>query len=162
MLFCLIWNSDLMGSFIFVMPVYLFIVLRDIKNRQTGISLAVKRLRPRLPMQGVWVWSLVRVLRSHMPRDQKHQNMKQKQHYNKFNKDFKNVLSFSVTFDSLHPLDCSPPGSSVHGILQARILDWISISSPRGSSQPWDWARVSCLAGRIFHRWATGDLNGPR
>ena len=71
-----------------------------------------------------------------MPRDQKHQNMKQKQHYNKFNKDFKNVLSCSVTFDSLHPLDCSPPGSSVHGILQARILEWIAISSPGDLPNP--------------------------
>ena len=37
-----------------------------------------------------------------------------------------------------HPMDCSPPGSSAHGILQARILEWVAISSSRGSSQPRD------------------------
>ena len=41
------------------------------------------------------------------------------------------------------PVDCSPPGSSVHGILQARILEWIAISSSRGSSPPRDGTRVS-------------------
>ena len=41
------------------------------------------------------------------------------------------------------PVDCSPPGSSVHGILQARILEWGAISSSRGSSQPWDQTYVS-------------------
>ena len=42
--------------------------------------------------------------------------------------------------------DCSPPGPSVHGILQARILEWIAIPFSRGSSQPRDW--VSCIVGR--------------
>ena len=44
------------------------------------------------------------------------------------------------------PMDCSPPGSSVHGILQARILEWFAMLS-RGSSQPRD---VSCTAGEFF------------
>ena len=42
------------------------------------------------------------------------------------------------------PMDCCPPGPSVHGILQARILDWISISSSRGPSWPSDWTHISC------------------
>jgi len=41
--------------------------------------------------------------------------------------------------------DCSPPGSSVHGILQARILDWVAMPSSRGSSQPSDRTRLSCV-----------------
>ena len=41
------------------------------------------------------------------------------------------------------PMDCSPPGSSVHGILQARILEWVAISSSRGSSRPKDQTPVS-------------------
>ena len=48
---------------------------------------------------------------------------------------------------------CSPPGSSVHGILQARILEWVAISSSRGSSQHRDQTcvyHVSCIAGRFF------------
>ena len=55
------------------------------------------------------------------------------------------------------PVDCSPPGSSVHGILQARILKWVAISFSRGSSQPSDRTRVSCIAGRHFILWATNS-----
>ena len=49
------------------------------------------------------------------------------------------------------PLDCSPPGSSLHGISQARILKWVVISVSRGSSRPRNWTRISCLAGRFFN-----------
>ena len=53
------------------------------------------------------------------------------------------------------PMDCSLPGSSVHGILQARILERVAIPFSRGSSQPRDGAWVSCTASRIFTSWAT-------
>ena len=43
-----------------------------------------------------------------------------------------------------NPLNCSPPGSSVHGIFQARILEWVAIASSRGSSLPWNQTQVSC------------------
>ena len=43
-----------------------------------------------------------------------------------------------------NPLDCSPPGSSLHGILQARILEWVAISFSRGSSVTRDWTGISC------------------
>ena len=46
--------------------------------------------------------------------------------------------------------DCSPPGSSVCGILHARMLEWVAIPFSRGSSRPRDQTRVSCVAGRIF------------
>ena len=46
-----------------------------------------------------------------------------------------------------NPTDCSPPGSSVHGILQARILEWVAIALSRESSQPRDQTQVSCIAG---------------
>ena len=49
-----------------------------------------------------------------------------------------------------NPIDCSPPGSSVHGISQARILEWVAISFSRGSSQPRDRTWVFCIAGRFF------------
>ena len=52
-------------------------------------------------------------------------------------------------------MDCSPPGSSVHGIFQARILEWVAISFSRGSSRPRDWTPVSRMAGRHFNLWAT-------
>ena len=51
------------------------------------------------------------------------------------------------------PMDCSPPGSSDHGNLQARILEWVAMASSRGSSWPRDWTRVSCvscIAGRLY------------
>ena len=51
------------------------------------------------------------------------------------------------------PLDSSPPGSSVHGILQARMLEWVAISSSRGSSWPRSGTHISCvycIAGRLF------------
>ena len=56
-----------------------------------------------------------------------------------------------------HPMDCRPPGSSIHGISQARILEWVAISFFRGSSRPRDWTWVSCIAGRCFNLWATGE-----
>ena len=46
-----------------------------------------------------------------------------------------------------NPMDCSPPGSSVYGISQARILEWIAISSSRGSSQPRDQTCISHISG---------------
>ena len=55
------------------------------------------------------------------------------------------------------PMDCSLPGSSVHGILQARILEWVAISFSRGSSRPRDQTWVSSIAGGIFIIWATRD-----
>ena len=55
------------------------------------------------------------------------------------------------------PVDFSPPGSSVHGILQARILEWVAISFSRGSSWPRDWTQVSHIAGRCFNLWATRE-----
>ena len=53
-------------------------------------------------------------------------------------------------------MDCSSPGSSVHGILQARILGWVAITSSRVSSQARDQTQVSCIAGRYLTVWATG------
>ena len=54
-----------------------------------------------------------------------------------------------------NPVDCSPPGSSIHGILQARILECVAISFSRGSSWPRDRTQVSCITGRCFNLWAT-------
>ena len=66
------------------------------------------------------------------------------------------VLSSSVMSSSCGPMDCSPPGSSVHGIFQARKLEWVAISFSRGSSWPRDRTyifRVSCIAGGFLTRW---------
>ena len=53
-------------------------------------------------------------------------------------------------------MDCSPPDSSVHGILQARILEWVAMPFSRGSSQPRDQTQVSRIAGGFFTICATG------
>ena len=63
---------------------------------------------------------------------------------------------------SCDPIDCSPPASSVHGILQTRILEWVAISFSRGSSQPRDKTWVSCIAGRLFTDWATRNITSYR
>ena len=55
------------------------------------------------------------------------------------------------------PKDGNLPGSEVHGIFQARILEWAAISFSRGSSQPRDRTRVSCIADRSFTIWATRE-----
>ena len=66
------------------------------------------------------------------------------------------VFSHLVVPALCNPLDYSPPGSSVHGILQTRILGWVAISSPRGSCQPRDWTCVSCssyiIRQILYHR----------
>ena len=56
-----------------------------------------------------------------------------------------------------NPMHCSLPASSLHGILQVRILEWVAISFSRGSSWPRDLTRVSCIAGRCFNLWATRE-----
>jgi len=53
------------------------------------------------------------------------------------------------------PMDCSLPGSSIHEIFQARVLEWVAISFSRESSWPRDWTQVSCIVGRHFTVWAT-------
>ena len=59
------------------------------------------------------------------------------------------------------PMDCSLPGSSVHGILQARVLEWVAIFFSRGSSRPRERTQVSCIPGRRFNRWATREGRKP-
>ena len=56
------------------------------------------------------------------------------------------------------PMDCSLPGSSIHGIFQARVLEGVAISFSRRSSQPRGWTQVSCIVGRHFTIWATREV----
>ena len=89
-----------------------------------------------------------------------------------WNKEYTNIKRILHRFDNIYeidqlsevaqscptlcdPVDCNLPGSSIHGILQARTLEWIAISFSRGSSWPRDWTQVSRLAGRRFNLWAT-------
>ena len=55
------------------------------------------------------------------------------------------------------PMDCSPPGSSVRGIFQARILEWVAISFSRGLTQPRDQTCVSCTGRQMLYHWATRE-----
>ena len=71
-------------------------------------------------------------------------------------------FSHSVVFNSCNPTDYSLPGSSVDGIFQARILEWVAGSFSRGSPQPRDWTRISyisCIAGGSFTDWATREAH---
>ena len=64
--------------------------------------------------------------------------------------------------NSCNPMDCSPPGSSVHGILQARILEWVAISFSRESSWPREITHVSCIAGRWSGSLLLSHWGSPR
>ena len=68
---------------------------------------------------------------------------------------WKNEVKVLVAHSCL--MNCSLPGSSVHGILQAVVLEWFANSSSRGSSQPRDWTQVSRAVGRFFTVWATRE-----
>ena len=78
---------------------------------------------------------------------------------------FSSVQFSSVQFSSVaqscltlcDPMDYSLPRSSVHGILQARILEWVAISFSRGSSRPRDQTQVSRIVGRCFTIWTTRE-----
>ena len=54
-------------------------------------------------------------------------------------------------------MDCSLPGSSVLGIFQARILEWVAISFSSGSFQPRDWTLISCIGNQVLYHWATRE-----
>ena len=59
------------------------------------------------------------------------------------------------------PIGCSPPGSSVHGILHARTLEWVENPFSRGSSWPRDWTWVSHITDRFFTIWVTRETSYP-
>ena len=69
----------------------------------------------------------------------------------------KRVLVAKLCLTLWDPMDCSPSGSSVHGIFQAGILEWVAIPSSSGSSWPRDWTLISCIAGKFFTPWATRE-----
>ena len=66
----------------------------------------------------------------------------------------------SVMSDFCNPMDCSPPGSSVHGIFQARILGWVAISFSRRSSLPRDRTHISCVS--CITRWILYHLGSDK
>ena len=67
------------------------------------------------------------------------------------------VTSLSHVQFFCDPMDCSLPGSSVHGIFQAKVLEWLAISFSRGSCRPRDRTLLSLIAGRCFTIWATRE-----
>ena len=68
------------------------------------------------------------------------------------------VQFLSLVWLFCDPVNCSPPGSTVHGISQARILEWVATSFSRGSSQPRDRTYISCIGRRILYHWATREF----
>ena len=75
----------------------------------------------------------------------------------KESKEIKRKWSRSSCLTLCNPMNCSLPGSSIHGILQARILEWVAISFSKGSSRPRNRTKVSHIAGRRFTLWATRE-----
>ena len=69
------------------------------------------------------------------------------------------VCEFAQSCPTLcNSMDCSLPGSSIHGIFQARVLEWVAISFSRGSSLPRDQTWVSRIVGRLFTVWVTREV----
>ena len=75
-----------------------------------------------------------------------------------FSKIFLKLLITKLCPTLCNHMDRSPPGFFVHGILQARILEWVSIPFSRGSSQPRDQTQVSSIAHSFFTIWATQEV----
>ena len=71
------------------------------------------------------------------------------------------ISTCSVKSDSCDPMGCSLPGYSVHGISQARILEWVAISFSRWSSPPRDQTCVSCISRQILYHWANWEAHFP-
>ena len=67
------------------------------------------------------------------------------------------ILLLSRVWLFVTPVNCSPPGSSVHGVLQTRILEWGAFPFSRGSSQPWSQTQISHIEGGFFPSWATRE-----
>ena len=80
-----------------------------------------------------------------------------KNHHLSFHIHFLPIGPVCVLSHICDPMNYSLPGSSVHGIFHRRILEWFVIYYSRGSSQPRDQTRVSCIAGRFFTLWATRE-----
>ena len=83
-----------------------------------------------------------------------HSNPKERQCQRMINVKVKSLSCLTLC----DPMDCSLPGSSVHGILQAIVLEWIAISFSRGSSRPRDRTWVSCIVDRCFTIQATMEV----
>ena len=67
------------------------------------------------------------------------------------------IKKVKVKVAQLCPTLCDPMDYKVHGILQARILEWVAFPFSRRSSQPMDWTQVACIAGRFFTSWASRE-----
>ena len=123
------------------------------KVTKFGTSLVVQRLWFHFAMQGVQIPSSISNLRFHMPSGQNDNNIKNRSDI--ITNSVLHTKSLQSCPTLCDPMDCILPGSFVHGILQATILEWVAISFFRGSSQPRDWTQVSCIVG--FTVWATRE-----
>ena len=70
------------------------------------------------------------------------------------------VLVAQLCLTLYNSVNCNPPGSSVHGISQAKILEWVAMPSSRGPFRPRDQTQVSCIAGRVFTIWDNKEALG--
>ena len=139
---------------------------RNSNRKTTGTYLAVQRLGLSASNSGAQVWSLVRALRSHMlpgvATKTENRNNNNKTDFKKPGKQqfvsLLQMLGFLCSggwkWKSLSGVHFLEP----HGILQARILEWVAVPSSRGSSQPRDQTEVSYTAGRFFTSWAIREV----
>ena len=78
------------------------------------------------------------------------------------NKQLANRCRWKVKVAQSSPTLCNPTGHTVHGILQARILEWVAFPFSRGSSQTRDWTQISHIAGWFFTKWAISSVQFSR
>ena len=141
-------RSNREGTYAYLWLIHVDIWQKTIKfckaiTLQLKNKLIKKKKDPKLPVQQAQLQSLVRELRSHMPH-----GMAKKMC----------VWVAYLCLTLCDPIDCSWLVSCVHGILLARILEWVAIPSSRGSSRTWDQTCVSCIADRFFIIWATREV----
>ena len=119
-----------------------------------GISLVVQWLRLSVSNAGAQLWSLVRKIDSTCY-NWKIPHVSTKTQESQINQSSSVAQSRPTLCD---PMDCNSPSSSIHGIIQARILEWVTMPISRGSSQPKDWIQVSLIAGGFFTTWGTKEV----
>ena len=110
------------------------------------------------PIQWILVNKIFPVLRHASFQSKSTHRTKSLAEYSTFTRVFKNTIFFLLAYC---PTLCDPMdyGSSVHGVFQARILEWVAMSSSRESSWFRDRTQVSCIAGRFFTIWVTREAH---
>ena len=129
------------------------------RSNMSTVGLLGKKRRNRLKI--IFEKIMAKNLSKVIQKKKKNNNKKTKpcHELNQLSKPVKGLVLVTQSCPTLcNPMDCSPPGFFLHGILQARTLGWVAMPFSRVSSQPRDRTQVSLIACRFFTVWATRDV----